>query len=62
MLVGCPKEIKEQEYRVGLVPSSVKEYVNHGHKVVMETGAVVGINFSDDDYVAVVSEILGTAK
>jgi alanine dehydrogenase len=62
MLVGCPKEIKAQEYRVGLVPSSVKEYVNHGHKVIMETGAGVGINFSDDDYVAVGAEIRGTAK
>ena len=62
MLVGCPKEIKAQEYRVGLVPSSVKEYVDHGHKVIMETGAGVGINFSDDDYIAVGAEIRGTAK
>ena len=62
MLIGCPKEIKAQEYRVGLVPSSVKEYVDHGHKVIMETGAGVGINFSDDDYIAVGAEIRGTAK
>ena len=62
MLVGCPKEIKEQEYRVGLVPSSVKEYVKHGHKVIMETAAGAGINFSDDDYIAAGAEIRGTAK
>jgi alanine dehydrogenase len=62
MLVGCPKEIKAQEYRVGLVPSSVKEYVTHGHKVIMETAAGVGINFSDDDYLAAGAEIRGTAK
>lgn len=62
MLVGCPKEIKAQEYRVGLVPSSVKEYVKHGHKVIMETTAGVGINFSDDDYIAAGAEIRGTAK
>jgi alanine dehydrogenase len=62
MLIGCPKEIKEQEYRVGLVPSSVKEYVKHGHKVIMETTAGAGINFSDDDYIAAGAEIRGTAK
>jgi len=62
MIVGCPKEIKAQEYRVGLVPSSVKEYVQHGHKVIMETGAGVAINFSDEDYIAVGAEIRDTAK
>lgn len=62
MLIGCPKEIKAQEYRVGLVPSSVKEYVAHGHKVIMETAAGAGINFSDNDYLAAGAEIRGTAK
>ena len=62
MLVGCPKEIKSQEYRVGLVPSSVKEYIKRGHKVIIETEAGAGINFSDDDYVAAGAEIRGTAK
>ena len=62
MLVGCPKEIKAQEYRVGLVPSSVKEYIRHGHIVIIETGAGVGINFSDDDYLAAGAKIRGTAK
>ena len=62
MIVGCPKEIKAQEHRVGLVPSSVREYVNHGHKVLIETGAGKGINFSDDDYIEAGAEIRGTAK
>lgn len=62
MLVGCPKEIKAQEYRVGLVPSSVKEYVRYGHKVIMETGAGAEINFSDSDYIDAGAEIRSTAK
>jgi alanine dehydrogenase len=62
MLVGCPKEIKSQEHRVGLVPSSVKEYTAHGHKVIMETGAGTGINFTDDDYINAGAEIRGSAK
>lgn len=62
MLVGCPKEIKSQEYRVGLVPSSVKEYIKRGHKVIIETEAGAGINFSDEDYLAAGAEIRGTAK
>ena len=62
MLVGCPKEIKAQEHRVGLVPASVKELVSHGHKVVVETGAGTGINFPDEDYKAAGAQIVGTAK
>ena len=42
MLVGVPKEIKDHEYRVGLVPSSVAELVHHGHTVLVERGAGVG--------------------
>jgi alanine dehydrogenase len=62
MLIGCPKEIKAQEHRVGLVPSSVKELVAHGHKVIVETKAGAGINFSDEDYKAAGAEICATAK
>jgi len=57
MLVGVPKEIKNNEYRVGLVPGSVREYVAHGHKVMIETGAGVGIKTSDADYQAAGAEI-----
>jgi alanine dehydrogenase len=50
MIVGVPKEIKAQEHRVGLVPSSVKEFTAHGHSVLVETGAGAGINYTDADY------------
>jgi alanine dehydrogenase len=50
MLVGVPKEIKDHEYRVGLVPSSVAELVHHGHSVLIERGAGVGAGLSDEDY------------
>ena len=52
MLVGVPKEIKVHEYRVGLVPGSVREYVQNGHEVLIETGAGAGIKASDADYEA----------
>jgi len=62
MLIGVPKEIKTHEYRVGLVPGSVRELIVHGHKVLVETGAGAGIGFSDDDYRAAGAEIAGGAK
>jgi len=46
MRVGCPKEIKNHEYRVGLTPASVREYVSHGHSVLVETNAGAGIGAS----------------
>ena len=53
MLIGVPCEIKTQEYRVGLTPSSVREIVHHGHDVIVQTEAGLGANFTDDDYRAV---------
>jgi alanine dehydrogenase len=50
MLIGVPKEIKKQEHRVGMIPSSVREMVAHGHQVMIETGAGAGIGFVDSDY------------
>jgi alanine dehydrogenase len=50
MLVGVPREIKAQEYRVGLTPSSVREYVAAGHSVLVERGAGSGIGASDEIY------------
>ena len=52
MLIGCPKEIKPQEFRVGVTPDAAQEAVAHGHKVTIETGAGIGAGFSDDDYIA----------
>ena len=49
MLIGIPKEIKNHEYRVGMVPASAHELINHGHQVIVETNAGIGIGFSDDD-------------
>jgi alanine dehydrogenase len=50
MLVGVPREIKVQEYRVGLTPSAVREYVAAGHSVLVERGAGAGIGASDETY------------
>lgn len=50
MKIGIPKEIKTEEYRVGLTPFSVNELVNHGHEVVIEHDAGLGIGFDDDVY------------
>ncbi|MCF6321462.1 MAG: alanine dehydrogenase [Rhizobiaceae bacterium] len=61
MLVGVPKEIKNNEFRVGLTPGSVREYIAHGHKVFVETGAGTGINAEDETYQAVGATILQTA-
>jgi alanine dehydrogenase len=61
MRVGVPKEIKVQEYRVGLVPSAVQEYARRGHEVLVETGAGAGIGASDEAYTAAGATILATA-
>ena len=50
MKIGVPKEIKVHEYRVGLVPGSVRELVHSGHEVLVETGAGLGIGCPDDEY------------
>ncbi len=50
MLIGVPKEIKNHEYRVGLTPQAVGEYVRHGHEVMVEKNAGAGIGCSDKDY------------
>ncbi|HVT62040.1 MAG TPA: alanine dehydrogenase, partial [Legionellaceae bacterium] len=62
MLIGVPKEIKPQEYRVGLVPAGVQELVRLGAKVLIEHNAGIGIQISDDDYRKAGAEIVLTAK
>ena len=52
MIVGCPKEIKNEEYRVGMTPNGVKDFVAAGHTVIVEAGAGVGSGFSDKEYKA----------
>ena len=61
MLIGVPKEIKNHEYRVGMTPGSVREAVAHGHAVMIQTGAGVGIGSSDADYQAAGARIADTA-
>ena len=61
MLVGVPREVKDHEYRVAITPSGVKEFVSHGHQVVVEKDAGVGSSISDDDFVAAGAKILDTA-
>jgi alanine dehydrogenase len=61
MRVGVPSEIKVHEYRVGLTPGTVREYVAHGHQVVVQSGAGAGIMASDDAYRAAGAEIAATA-
>lgn len=62
MLVGVPKEIKNHEYRVGLTPAAVKEFVTNGHNVVVETHAGTAIGFTDEMYVAAGARIAATAE
>ena len=57
MIIGCPKEIKAQEFRVGLTPSAVFEATQRGHKVIIETQAGAGSGFTDEDYSEVGAEI-----
>jgi len=62
MLIGVPKEIKNHEYRVGLVPSSVREVVAHGHQVLVEANAGTGIGETDSAYEAAGAIIAASAK
>ena len=61
MLVGVPKEVKDHEYRVGLIPATVRELIGKGHRVIVETGAGLGAGISDDDYLATGAEIVANA-
>ena len=61
MLIGVPKEIKTQEYRVGLVPGSVRELVHHGQSVLVEAGAGLGTGFGDEAYAGAGAAIAGDA-
>ncbi len=62
MKIGCPKEIKPQEFRVGLTPQAAREAVAHGHTVIVEAGAGSGAGFPDADYEAAGARIAATAE
>ena len=57
MLIGVPKEIKSDEYRVGLTPASVRDLTERGHRTLVEAGAGAGIGATDDDYRAAGADI-----
>src|SRR3712207_5335962 len=62
MIIGVPKEIKEQEHRVGLLPSTATTLVRRGHTVLVQQGAGAGCGFPDEDYVSAGAKIIGTAE
>lgn len=61
MIIGVPKEIKPQEYRVGLVPSGAKALVDRGHRVLVQQGAGIGAGLSDEEYIRHGAEITPNA-
>src|SRR5690606_2924455 len=58
MLIGCPREIKNREYRVGLTPESAKELAGQGHQVWVESGAGLGIGADDAQYRAAGAQVV----
>jgi alanine dehydrogenase len=62
VIVGVPREIKTEEYRVALTPAGVRELVAHGHTVLVEKGAGEGSFLHDDDYAAVGARIVAAAE
>ena len=62
MIIGIPKEIKDNEYRVALPPHAVHELVQHGHDVDVECGAGTGSAFSDAEYAGAGATLLDTAE
>jgi alanine dehydrogenase len=61
MLIGVPREIKADEYRVGLIPSTIKDLIARGHEVEVETHAGDGAGISDDDYAAAGARVMASA-
>ena len=62
MIIGCVKEIKNNEFRVGMTPDNVKSYVARGHKVLIEKGAGVGSGYQDEEYAAAGATMIDAAK
>ena len=62
MKIGCPTEIKPQEFRVGMTPNAAQEAVAHGHEVIIQAGAGLGAGFDDAVYEAAGAKIIDTAE
>ena len=61
MKIGCPTEVKAQEFRVGMTPEAAQEAVTRGHEVLIQSGAGMGSGFTDQDYIAAGARILPDA-
>ena len=62
MIIGCTRERKNHEYRVGLTPGNVRAYIQAGHTVLMERGAGMDSGFTDEEYAAQGAEIIPSAE
>ena len=62
MLVGVPREIKDNEFRVGMTPAVAAELIHHGHQVLVETSAGLGSGLTDDEYRAAGATIADKAS
>ena len=62
MIVGIPKEIKNHEYRIGMTPAGVRELVNRGHQVLVETEGGVGVGFDNASYEAVGAQVVASPE
>jgi alanine dehydrogenase len=62
VIIGIPKEIKDNEYRVALPPHGVREVVRHGHQVIVQSGAGKGSAFTDDEYAQAGAHIVDSAE
>ncbi|WP_203340030.1 alanine dehydrogenase [Planococcus beijingensis] len=62
MIIGIPKEIKNNENRVAITPAGVDAFVRAGHQVIIETGAGLGSSFTDEDYIATGAKMVGSAQ
>ena len=62
MKIGCPTEIKPQEFRVGITPNAAQEAISHGHDVLIQAGAGLGSGFTDGDYTSIGAKIIDTTE
>jgi alanine dehydrogenase len=62
VIIGVPREIKNNEFRVGATPGGVREFVTHGHQVLVEKGAGEGSSFTDAEYAGAGAQIVDTAS
>ncbi len=62
MKIGCPKEVKNHEYRVGLIPAAVKAYVDAGHQVFVQKDGGLGSGITDEEYIAAGAKVLAAAE